>query len=231
MAADAAPRRRLDVRLALCALPAFALLVGLGFWQLQRLEWKEGLIAERAARLAAPAVAIGEIRDWRSLERRRVSARGRYLHDRGMRVVNRLRRGRPGHGLVTPLALPDGSAVLVDRGWMPPDAAPRPEPAGEVFVVGLLRAGGRSNAWQPRNDPARGEWFFVDAPRMAEAAGLDDAKPFHLQLLPAAGRTGYPEPGGPGAALPNRHLGYALTWFGLAAALAGVFAVHQMRRR
>lgn len=239
MTAEAPARRRfrLDLRLTFCAVPALAVLVGLGAWQLQRLDWKEGVIAERAARLAAPPLAIEDIgdADWRGLEHRRVRLSGRYLHDREMLVVNRLRRGQAGYGLVTPLVLGDGAAVLVDRGWVPlswPEGprAGRP-PAGEDGAAGLLRAGGRLNSWQPDNDPAAGQWFFVDVPRMSAHAGLGRARPYYVRLLPEPGRTGFPVPRGAGEPIPNRHLEYALTWFALAAALVAVFALYHVRRR
>ena len=235
--ARARPRFRLDLRLTLCAVPALALLVGLGVWQLQRLEWKEGIIAERAARLAAPPLAIEDVgdADWRSLEHRRVRLSGRYLHDREMLVVNRLRRGRAGYGLVTPMVLGDGTAVLVDRGWVPLEwAGSRPAvrpPGGGEGMAGLLRAGGRLNSWLPDNDPAAGQWFFVDVPAMSAHAGLGRARPYYVRLLPEAGRTGFPAPEGAGEPIPNRHLEYALTWFALAATLVAVFALYHVRRK
>lgn len=229
MAADPPSRPRFDPWLTLCAVPAFALLAGLGVWQLERLEWKEALIAERAAGAALPALPIGEVSDWRRHEHRRVAATGRYLHDRALRVHNRIHRGRAGLGLVTPLSLGDGTAVLVDRGWIPPGHEPERGVSGETSVVGALRTGGRANPWIPDNSPGDGEWFYVDVPQMAGAAGLGRVRPFYLQLLPAEGRSGFPAPADAAAALPNRHLGYAITWFALAAALAAVFAVRQLR--
>ncbi len=238
MAAEV-PRRcrlRLDLRLTLCAVPALALLIGLGVWQLQRLEWKEGLIAERAARLAAPALAIEDIReaDWKGLEHRRVRLSGRYLHDREMLVVNRLRRGRAGYGLVTPMLLGDGTSVLVDRGWVPLEWADR-RPAVRLAdgrpAVGMLRAGGRLNSWLPDNDPAGAQWFFVDVPQMSAAAGLERARPYYVHLLSAAGRAGFPEPQDARGGISNRHLEYALTWFALAVVLVVIFALYHLRRR
>ena len=238
MAAEAPVRRfRLDLRLTLCAVPALALLIGLGVWQLQRLEWKEGLIAERAAGLAAPALAIEDIREanWKGLEHRRVRLSGRYLHDREMLIVNRLRRGRAGYGLVTPMLLGDGTSVLVDRGWVPlewADRRPAVRPVdGSDGLVGVLRAGGRLNSWLPDNDPAGGQWFFVDVPQMSAHVGLERARPYHVRLLPAAGRTGFPEPQDARGTISNRHLEYALTWFALAAVLVVIFVLYHLRRR
>ena len=237
MAAEAPAGHRLDLRLTLCAVPALALLIGLGVWQLQRLEWKEDLIAERAVRFAAPALAVEDIReaDWRGFEHRRVRLIGRYLHDREMLVVNRLRRGQAGYGLVTPMLLGDGTSVLVDRGWVPlgwagrrPSVRPQD---GRDGVDGVLRAGGRHNSWLPDNDPAGGQWFFVDVPQMSARAGLERVRPYHVRLLPAAGRTGFPEPQDVRGRIPNRHLEYALTWFALAAVLAVIFVLYHLRRR
>ena len=223
----AGSRRRVDLRLTACAIPAMAVLVGLGVWQVERLDWKEELIAERAARLAAPPVraetaASGD-------EDRRVILRGRYLHDRELPVLNRTLRGVAGRGLLTPMRLEAGGGILVDRGWVPLDRSPVSRPKGLVETVGVLRRGGRPNRWVPDNDPGSGQWFFVDVARMAAHAGLADARPLYAVLL-RDGSEGYPVAAPAFGEIPNKHLEYALTWFSLALVLAVVYALYHLRR-
>ena len=221
------------------AIPSLLVLVGLGVWQLQRLEWKEALIADRMERMNMPAVALGAVpeKGWRAFELRAVRARGAYQHDKSVEIVSRTLKGRPGVYVLTPLVLADGSGtVLVNRGWAPPvharDAAEFRRPGGVVPVDGFLRAGAKTSAWVPDNEPANDIWFYADAPAMAKARGLENVKPYVLELAPdAASGGGYPIPGQTITAVRNNHLQYAVTWFGLAATLVVIYVIYQVRRR
>ena len=211
--------------------PAFLVLVGLGGWQTQRLEWKTALIETIAERRAAPPVPLpanlreSERADW---EFTRVALAGRLLHDAEMRVLAQTREGRVGVRLVTPLERGGGGAALVDRGWAPEGAAiDRPE--GSVTVEGLLRGAPAGNPFRPDNRPGGGVWHWIDPPAMARAAGLPETV-FYVQIAGPAGED-YPIPGGAALELRNDHLQYALTWFGLAAALLAVHAVLRRRAR
>lgn len=227
---------RLNFWMTVCALPALMILIGLGTWQLQRLEWKEGIIAERAARLAAPPMRIAEVpaSNWTDVEHRRIAIRGRYLHDREMLILNKVRHGQAGFELVTPMSLESGGHVLAIRGWVPkawPDGdIVRRRPEGVVEVTGILRAGARTSPWVPDNSPATGEWFFADAGQMGAHAGLKDARPYFVRLRPSAALEGYPK--GPHASqkIRNKHLEYVVTWYGLAASLVVIYVVYHVRR-
>ncbi len=237
----AAPERRpvrLNFWMTVCAIPALMLLIGLGVWQLQRLEWKENLIAERTARLSQPSVALSSVPQdsWRDFELRRVTFSGRFLHDRSIEIINRIHTGRPGVHIVTPLVLADGSGtLLVDRGWVPPVRDRHPGemrlPTGEVNVAGVLRAGGRPGPWIPDNEPAKRIWFYADAPAMAASVGIFDARPFVVEAERSSADTGYPFGGQTEFFLVNNHLQYALTWFGLAATLVAIYVLFHVRRR
>lgn len=228
---------RLNFWMTVCAIPALMLLIGLGVWQLQRLEWKEGLIAERNARLSQPAIPLAEVPSerWPAYELRRVSLTGRFLHDRSIALINRTNNGRPGVHIMTPVVLADGSgSVIVDRGWAPPASERRPGelrlPEGEVSIDGVLRSGGRANLWIPDNEPQNGNWFYVDPPAMASAIGLKDARPYIVEAGPS-NENSYPIGGQTEAAIVNNHLQYALTWFGLAATLVAIYVLFHLRRR
>lgn len=221
------------------ALPMLVLLVVLGIWQLDRLEWKEALIEERQSRSQAPAIALPEeLGDPAGLRYRLVRVRGRFLHDRELYLAARPFDGEVGLHVVTPLALDDGRTLLVDRGWIPdagrdPAARPEGQVAGEIELEGLLRLPGWTGlTWlRPENQPDENLWFWVDPPAMAAAAGLDGAiAGLYLDAGPAENPGGWPKGGQTRIDLPNDHLQYAITWFTLAISLAVIYVVYHLRR-
>jgi len=232
--------RRSILTLTLGSLAGFAVLIRLGTWQVERLHWKEGLIAERGAAVSAPPIAVPRtLEAARSLEFRRVRAVGQFQYDReiAMHAIER-KHGDAGYLVIAPLRLDDGAVVLVERGWVPPekrDAATRPEgnPPGAVAVDGLLRlAPAEKPGWFiPANDPARGEWFWIDLPALARAAGAPAALPFYIEAGPAPNPGGLPVGGQANTDLPNDHLQYAITWYALAAALLVIYVILLRRER
>jgi surfeit locus 1 family protein len=223
-----------------------ALLVGLGAWQLQRLAWKQALIAEREQRLSAPPVsldaALKEFDADRSVEFLKVKAQGTFQHDAELFVLT-TEGGVPGFQVVTPLASKEGVVVLVDRGFVPEplkDAKRRPDSqaSGDIEVTGVLRrhVQGRG-AFTPDNDTAGNIWYWWDIPAMlafAHVAPDQRVAPFvlHLEPDPAAGRT-LPSPVSVDENLTNNHLQYALTWFALAVLLIVMsgLLIRQIRRK
>ena len=231
-------RTRSLIVLGLVCLPALALLVGLGFWQLQRLAWKEALIAEVTARAgSAPSGAPAEA-GWGGLkpedyEYRHVRVTGAYDAAHQALVFRALekprgRYGGQGYLVMTPLRLPDGASILVNRGFVPIERknAAAMAPAGVVDVTGLIRAPEPRNWFTPADDPARGQWYTRDPAAIAAALGLARAAPFTLDADAGADPAALPEGGETILAFPNNHFEYALTWFGMAIALVGVFAAY-----
>lgn len=216
-------------------LVALAILVSLGAWQLERKAWKEGLIAQIVARAhGQPADLVPEAQwpGWRAEEDefRRVRLTGTFLHDKEVPVHGLMsgQRGSPVQGfyIFTPLRLATGSNVLVNRGFVPselrdPSRRAETQPTGTVTVTGLVRAPEPRGWFMPENQPERGEWFTRDLAAMAR--GLDRVAPFWIDADPVPGATGWPRPGQTRLVIPNNHLGYALTWFGIALTLVGVF--------
>lgn len=232
-------RFRPTPRATAIALPALVTLLALGTWQLERLAWKTELIAHRQSQLAVPpmplaAVPAGHPGATAGLEFRRVRARGVFLHEREIHLAA-TRRGKPGFRVITPLRRTGGATLLVDRGWVP--AAAR-EPArralgqvqGEVEVEGVVRGGGRPGWFTPDNDPAANYWFWRDLPAMAAAAGVE-APAIVLEAGLAANPGGLPIGSEITADPPNNHLGYAVTWFSLAAALVTIYVLSQRTSR
>jgi surfeit locus 1 family protein len=232
--------RRRILTLTLGALAGFAVLIGLGTWQVERLHWKQGLIAQREAAVSAPPAELPRaLEAARPLAFHRIEARGLFLHDHEilLHAIER-QRGAAGYLVLTPLRLEDGSVVLVERGWVPIDkraAGTRAQgnPPGEITVDGLLRlAPAEKPGWfVPANDPGRDEWFWIDLPAVASAASVPAALPFYLEAGPAPNPGGLPVGGQANTDLPNDHLQYAITWYALAAALAVIYVMLLRRER
>ena len=228
---------------------AFAILIGLGTWQVQRLHWKEGLIAQIEARIHQPPVAIADLQDRVSepgaLEYTPVTVRGIFQHGDEM-FFFATHEGQSGWFVYTPLLLaPDenhasGGAVIVNRGFVPydrrdPATRPGSQPEGEVAVTGLARERleGKPSFIVPDNRPDERTFYWKDWTSMVEIAGLDasDTVPYFIDAGPAENPGGLPVGGVTIVDLPNSHLQYAVTWYGLAAALLAVAGGWFWRRR
>jgi surfeit locus 1 family protein len=218
-------------------LLALTLLLSLGTWQVRRLAWKTELIETIAGRSALPPVAVeAALADPVGNDYRHVEARGRYRHDLSFALGAVGLRGELGSRLVTPLELGDGRLLLVERGWLPdrllPPATPEAlEPRGEVEVAGVARWHGadRPGAFTPANLPERRRWHWYDLPALAETWGAELAPMVVVAGGPGA-LGGLPQPLPVHVDLPNNHLGYAVTWYGLAVALVAVYLVFGFRR-
>lgn len=261
---------------------AFALLVGLGVWQLQRLAWKEGLIHAIETRSRLAPVSLAEaLKRWQSgedVEYLRVKAAGRFLHDNELHLYAPSATEGPGYHVYTPMvvfvAVPDAEEgkprlsianLIVNRGFVT-EALKSPEKraAGQIneepidipvetyhqgsikgaSVVGLLRNPETRGLFTPDNDPNTNTWYWRDLESMSKALNPghcqngDPSKtfcgqpgyPFFLDLEASDVPGGWPKGGVTIVKLPNRHLEYALTWFGLAATLAVVFAAFAAQR-
>jgi surfeit locus 1 family protein len=125
---------------------------------------------------------------------------------------------------------------MVDRGFVPQDrreAAKRPEgqPSGRTDLVGVLRWPESPGLFTPAADPGANLWFVRDPASMAAAKGIGPVAPFYVEQEAPVPPGGWPRPGRLRPNLPNNHLGYAITWYGLALVLAGVFVAWVVGRR
>lgn len=236
------------ILVAILIAGAFSTLIGLGVWQVQRLQWKEALIAAAEERpSAAPVPAPGpdtwatfEVDDWRY---RPVTLTGTYgpaeayfwiaLSDPNGPL------GGPGAMVLAPFTTTDGWSVLVNRGFVPdaqrqPDARPGSEPpTGTVTITALVRRDDPPSFVTPAADMDERVFFARDiATIMAALEARPPVAPYQVDLVAAETPSGgLPQAGESRMSFTNNHLGYALTWFGLAAALAGVVAVVLWRAR
>lgn len=216
----------------LFTIPAVVFMLGLGTWQVQRLHWKQDLIADRTARLEAPPIALPEASAGPAeVEFFRVRVTGVFRHEREMYLGARSLRGNLGFHVITPLERHDGSHVLVDRGWVPlerkdPGTRAAGQLDGTVTVEGVIRSGGRKGWFVPDNQPEENFWFYVDTDAMAAHAGLGAVAPFYVEAGAAEVPGGYPIGGQSRIALPSNHLSYAVTWYSLALALTVIYLLY-----
>jgi surfeit locus 1 family protein len=237
--AAAGHRRRLLIP-SLVALVALAVLLALGTWQIERKAWKEDLIATLAERLAGPATDLPARTAWGRLtaatdEFRRVAFRAQLLNDQDVLVYTtgsalRSDVSGPGYWVFAPARLADGSLVAINRGFVPEGrqetrrSAEAPV-AGSVEIVGAMRWPEARGLFTPADDPARNLWFVRDHVAMAGAKGWGPVAPFFIDQEAPEPSGGLPRPGRIRPNLPNNHLQYALTWYGLALVLVVVFGV------
>ncbi len=217
----------------LCTVPVLAVLIGLGSWQVQRLEWKTALIEARRAALAHPPVALPATAPPQSYLG--VQAWGRFLTAHRLYIGPRKHRGQAGFHVLTPFRLDDGRTILVDRGFVPGDgrqARPWRDRLGAERrrIEGVLRTDLARPGYAPDNAPKQGVWFWYEIEAMAAKWGLK-LQPGVLILSPASDQAGPPAARPVRVDLANNHLDYALTWYGLALVLATVYLLYLRRRR
>jgi surfeit locus 1 family protein len=232
-----------SVAILILLASALGVLVALGTWQVYRLQWKEGLLAEIAQRTKAAPVDLAEIdaqfRADGDVEYWPVAVSGEFLHS-GERHFFSTWKGQSGFNIYTPLILQDGRAVFVNRGFVPFD---RKDPAsrqqgqveGPVEVTGLARDPlyEKPSFIVPDNEPDKNVFYWKDMAAMSATAGLPagtEVLPFFIDAGDAPVPGGLPVGGVTLIDLPNNHLQYAVTWYGLALALVGV-AIFRFRRR
>ncbi|CAL4869250.1 hypothetical protein MMA231_03541 (plasmid) [Asticcacaulis sp. MM231] len=211
-------------------LLAIAVFLTLGVWQVQRLVWKTNLIAEVDARVHAPVVSIAPT-EWPQLtkkndEYRHVTLAGQFLNDKEAQVYALSELGA-GYWVMTPLKADDGTIVYINRGFVPTDhQAPATrlegQVRGQVTVTGLLRMS-ENKGWllSQANDPASDRWYRRDVLELANGRRLGTVAPYFIDADATPNPGGWPKGGMTVIKFPNSHLVYALTWFSLAAMLAG----------
>lgn len=232
--ATAASRFRPGLWPTLTVVLGLPLLLTFGTWQVQRLAWKTELIATLEERHAEPPVALPASAELGpELAHRPVRVRAELQPQPVLRYGVERQQGRPGHAVLQLARLDDGRALVVNRGWLAEDAPPVDTPAGEVTLSGPLRwIADRSKSWAtPANDPAANRWYWYDQAALARAFDAD-VLPVVLvaseRVLPPGPAVPVPQP--MAVNLPNNHLGYAITWYGLAVALIAIYTLYGLTR-
>lgn len=231
------------------ALVGIAILAGLGLWQLDRKAWKENLIAAMTTRLSREPADLPPRDRWAHLLREReefarVGFPAEFLGGQEALVYTAGSAFRPdvqgpGYWVFAPARLAGGSIVIINRGFVPldrKDPAGRAEgaPHGSVDIVGIVRWPETRGLFTPADDPQNNVWYLRDIKAIAAAKKWSAAAPFYIDQESPVPPGGLPLPAKLRVNLPDNHLQYAITWFGLALALAGVYLVwliHHLRRR
>ncbi len=205
-------------------LAGCAILVSLGIWQLQRLAWKEGVLATIAAKMAAPAVTVPLHPDPAADRYLPVAIAGGLTGEEALVLTSLPERG-PGFRVIAVLATADGRRLLVDRGFLPEAARRTPRPPRQIRIAGNLHWPDEVDSYTPA--PGQGLWYARDVPALAAALGTEPL------LIVSRSETGdgITPLGVDTSGIPNNHLGYAVQWFGLAIVWAGMTLLYLWRIR
>lgn len=229
-----AARPRFPVVLTVLAVALLGVLLALGVWQVQRMQWKEGLIAGAEAAAGQPPLPLDEALELENPEFRRVLLTCRGLSTAPYVELQSIEDGDAGVRLVSACAVANGPTLLVDRGFVSAEISARPPVKAAdtmpVVITGVLRRAPAPSALTP--PPAEGRFYGRDAEAMARALKVEGSiSPFTVFATTSTNPDWAAlKPSAPPAAFSNNHLGYALTWFGLAAALIAFYGVLLRRR-
>jgi surfeit locus 1 family protein len=206
-------------------------------WQLQRLSWKLALIATVNSHMAAAPITLDRITTLPPDEAqyRRVTLHGRFDHAHEAYVFTIAAAGAPVYHVLTPFRSDDGRMMMVDRGEVPKD---RLDPAsraagnvpGETKVTGVWRKPDPPGLFTPAPDRAHRIWYARDLAGIAAADHLRLAAPVVVEADATPNPGGWPKGGQTVVSFRNQHLSYAVTWFGLAAGLLGVWLAYHISR-
>jgi surfeit locus 1 family protein len=213
------------------AASMFIVLVVLGLWQVERLAWKTDLLKTIHDRMAQKPFPLPEkIADPSAWEYRRVTLAGRYVSDHEFLVRPRTLDGKAGYHMIVPFMRASGGIVFVNRGWISDDLLGKARrPSGFVSVEGIVELPHKS-AFTPENNPAKGEWYWPDLAAMAAAARVKDAAPVIVTVADRVPGV-WPAGGQVRLDIPNDHKQYAVFWFTMALALAGIWAISSLEVR
>ncbi|QFT79848.1 SURF1 family protein [Roseovarius sp. THAF27] len=209
-------------------LAGAAVLIWLGVWQVQRLDWKEGILSQIETRIDAAPVALPERFDPEADKYLPVEVSGQF-GDGALRVLVSRKQVGAGYLVISPFETEGGRRILVDRGFIRQGDALSDAPGGALTVTGNLHWPDDRNSSTPENDVDGNTWFARDLGQMAEVL---DTEPVLLvaRTLSQPEEAVTPLPVDT-AHIPNDHLQYAITWFSLAAIWLGMTAFYIFRGR
>ncbi|MBX9726912.1 MAG: SURF1 family protein [Rickettsiales bacterium] len=218
-------------------LAAFGTCLALGTWQVERLKWKEGIIAalaEANADATLTALPVDEA-ELKPLQFRKITLKGTWQGDTEFHLAPRYWRDKFGYAIITPFKLGDDRVVMVNRGWVPAkkkEASTRPETAvkGPATINGLVRVGAERNYMSPPNQPEKNIWFGRDVSAMAASANIKNIVPAMVDIVGVQDVKNLPVPSDGTIRLKNDHLSYILTWYGIALGILVIFVVYHRKK-
>ncbi|KAI0052536.1 SURF1-domain-containing protein [Auriscalpium vulgare] len=228
-------------------IPVFTF--ALGTWQVQRLKWKVALIDELTEKLEREPIVLPNNVNIAAIPEfvyRKVILRGKWDHSHTMLLGPRVRDGAHGYHVITPLVRPNGSTVLVDRGFVDDKTAKKMSAAGEaelgeVEIRGMLRESQARNNFTPDNHPDKGEWYWADVDAMVEHAGgeranvqpvlVEEIFEGHAGDATLRAARGLPIGKVPSVDVRNAHASYVATWYFLSAFTSVMFVRLYIKQR
>ncbi|MGC6537597.1 MAG: SURF1 family protein [Candidatus Puniceispirillaceae bacterium] len=218
----------------LFSVPALLVLIMLGSWQVQRLTWKTELINQFQERSQAqPVYPASDSLKAGEIEFQRIAIDGEFIHDQTVYLTGRTYEGNAGFHVVTVFETNRGDQFFINRGWVSeayrePESRPFSMIEGATRIEGIIRLPQRQGQFVPDNEPDKGFWFtmkpdevasFLKLPNVEQAFFIDAVRPLDAKLtLPIAAEVKVD--------VRNAHLNYAITWFGLALSLIGVYIAY-----
>jgi surfeit locus 1 family protein len=202
-------------------------LAGLGTWQVQRLYWKEAVLAQIARAEALPPAPLGD----NPSPFAKVEVQGRLRGDLtalyGAEVRETPSGPKMGAHLIEPLERDGAPTLLVDRGWVPlAPTSPLDLPDGPVTLTGFVHPPDSRGWFSATDNQAERHFYTLDPQAFARALRLADVAPFVLVVLGPKSVGLWPEPALHLPQPANNHLSYVVTWYGLAAALTVIFTIY-----
>jgi len=210
----------------LSTLIMLIMLLGLGTWQVYRLQWKKEILARIATAEAAPAVPL----ETDPAPYTKVSVTGRFRFDQAAAFGAEVRDTQTGPTMgfyqLVPLDREGAPTILVDRGWIPQKREiPLNDPTGVVAVSGYVRPRETQHWYSAADDRAARHFYTFDPQTIGVSVGVSAAAPFALVAMGPPSFAVYPAPAQHLPRPSNNHLSYIITWYGLAAALVIIFIV------
>ncbi|AXC49084.1 SURF1 family protein [Paracoccus suum] len=206
-----------------------SILLSLGFWQLRRLQWKEGMLAQIQAQIDAPPQGLPQ-QVTPAMKYQPVTVAGRTTGTEIL-VLSGTRESGGGYQVISGFITTDGRTIMVDRGFIPEGERHTARPPTDLRIRGNLHFPDEIGSSTPAPNLTEGIWFARDVPAMAAQL---NAQPVLVVASAVEGDAQGIEPI-PVAitGIPNNHLEYAWTWFMLAAVWAGMtmYLISRIRLR
>ncbi len=225
---------------------ALAILVALGTWQVKRFNWKTSLIETINSAIDQPPQPLPPMDTWKQLDLdqlnyRAVKATGRFNYKDEVHLFTHVPAGKAtysgvGYWVIVPFLLEDGGTVLVNRGFVPEKFKQqrtrlKSQVEGRQTITGFIKTDQGANYFTPETDYKNNIWYTRNIKAISDHLELENAAPFLIARSGDVNKDSLPQPREINVNLENRHLGYALTWYGLALTLIGVFVVFSFKSR
>jgi surfeit locus 1 family protein len=219
--------------LTLASLISLAILIGLGTWQMKRLEWKEALLLERDQQQSLPLIDLPDTLDNpEDLNYRNVEIEGKFLKDKAVKLIPRVHEGESGANLIIPYERKDGSTFLIDLGWVPQGFDEQALDLDGSTLQGMARLPAERGSMQPDNQLSDRLLFWYDLEDIEKSLDIQNLQPLIIQRQKGGildETLNAPIPHTEQIFIPNNHLQYAVTWYALAITLIGVYIFYIRR--